>query len=202
MRNIFASLFVLFLLTGCFSFSPRAYDPVEYDYVVSTTVDVTRAIHRCNDENKTDFWKFFQNVNTDTFKLVEFVKNKPDSDNVLVAAIEIRNMTTDVLNNPNFSNQYCVHKLSNIQASARILSIALGKPNSMSLCQGDIKSRYELFNASFKANKITQKEYKNLFEDLLKLENVDTSSCDHTNKQKMLEGLQLLKSVLPSIVGL
>lgn len=196
---------LIIMLSGCsLTSAPRPYDPVEYYLSTSLTVNATRALHRCNDVNVNDkeFWKYFQLANTNSFELSEFISNKKDSERISIAIENTRSLVTDVLKRGNFSPSYCIHKVSNIQASSRIVSRALGKAERFNLCDNNIKTRFNLFAASYNEKKLTKEEYKELVEDLVKLAKIDSSSCDESVKSTMREDLQLLEKALSILLAI
>ena len=188
-------------IVGC-NIAPRQYDPVEYSYVINTTINTTRAIHRCNDSDGSEFWSYVELSNTSSLFLDEYSRNKGDSANLVLSISQLRDMVNDVLKRRNFSNQYCVHKLSNIQASSRIISRVLGSADNINYCSGNIKQRFIAFKTSYDKKEINASEFNELVNDILKLEKIDKTVCSEATKQQMLEDLQFIQSVLPTLTGL
>lgn len=209
-NRIMALLLVLFLagctLAGCStleSLVPRQYDNVEYKYSVDISVYATRAIHICSDpDKKALFVSYLQEANLDTMVLTEFATDKSDSAALKSMVEAIQLMVNDILIRGKFSQQYCVHKLSNIQASARIIARSLGQADQFNMCDGTIRERYDLFTKSFLAKEITPSEYKELVSDMIRLEKVDSTGCSFTVRQKHLQDLQLMETILPAIMSL
>ena len=197
--------FAAFMLAGCLSLTPRPYDNVEYGIASSLTVNTTRAIYRCSEVNTSDskeLWKYIQNSNTDSLLLYEYITNKDNSDMLVPAIVNVRDLMNDVLKNSSFSSKYCIHKLSNIQVGSRILSRTLGQSDNFNVCQGDVSERFKLFKDSYDKKLITVAEYKELVEDLINLKKINTAGCDQATRTKMLEDLQMLEKILPTILGL
>lgn len=190
---------------GCaITHEQRPYDPVEYDYAISITVDATRAIHRCEDTSAEakDFWSYVQLANTDSFKLQEFVDNRANSDQVVPAVTALRRSVVDVLERGTFSPTYCVLKLTNVQASSRIISRALGHTDRAAVCDGGIGERYAQFSAAYTAGQINVSEYKELVNDVVRLEQIDQSGCSIAIRVQMQKDLQLIEKALPAILSL
>ena len=196
------SFISLLFLTACISLTPRPYDSMEYSLSNSIVVNSTRAIHRCNNTDDKELWAYIKNINSDSLMLDEFVRNKLDSQLLIPSIDQIRTMTNQLLIRNKFSDQYCTHKLSNIQASARILSRTLGESDSFKLCDGGIKERLDLFTDSFNKSLISKDEYQELVTNIALLEKVDTNGCDQITRTKMQKDLQLVLKILPSIMGL
>jgi len=185
------------MLTGC-SITPRVFDNVEYDYAVRMTIDSTRAIHRCDSPDR---WQYIQALNTDSLILQEYVVRKDESDMVRRMALEVRKMTLEVLDRPLPSQQFCVLKLTNIQASSRILSKVLGNAQA-SMCDGGLVSRLDQFTKAYKQGQIAEDEYKELVSDMESLRLINKLGCSATELEQMHEDLELLEKVLPSVLSL
>jgi hypothetical protein len=183
------------------AFTIRQYDPVEYYLAVSTTVNATRAIHRANDTSplNTEFWGYVQDMNTASFVLDEYVKNKDDSFKIFPVVDAMRSSVNELLARGTFSSAYAVDKLTDIQVESRILSRTLGSTDRYSMCDGGIKIRANRFTDDYNAKKITPDEYKDLMADLIKLETVDTTSCDFVTRTKFLNDIEFVKSILGAI---
>ena len=190
--------FTLSLITGCM-LTPRPYDNIEYSYVINTSVQSTRAIHRCNDVDKTDFWKYYQELNTSSFTLDEFINNKGNSEYINESVDNLRDMVNDFSQKGKFTNQYCIHKLSNIQASSRIVSRVLGGSDKYNFCDKSIKDRFLVFKDSYDKKLITKEEFKELIEDLTRLEKIDTNTCDIYVRERLIEDFNMIKDYLPGI---
>lgn len=212
MRIIFLCL-VLALLQGCSTIKsllsdPREFDPVEYGIAIDTTVNTTRAIHLCDDPSlqNVEFWGHVVDMNRNSLRLDEYLANKKESAALKTTVDHVRLMVNDVLIRGRFSEGYCRLKLSNIQASLRIVSRTLGATDQFNMCEGGIRQRYMLFDEAYKSTdpvkKITAQEYKDLFVDLERLSEVDTSGCDMTTRRAQQEDIQLIEKVLPEVMSL
>ena len=186
-------------LAGCSAFSSRAYDPVEYNYAVLVSANATHAVSRCQVRGD-EFNAYLQKINSDTFTLMEYMANKGDSEQTLIAATQVREITQDFLANTNYSHRFCQHKLSNIQASARMLARGVGSSDKFDACKGNVQERFALFEASYKQGKITQEEFVNLSNDLLKMGAVNTASCSLENRTKLENALKLIQFSLSFIL--
>lgn len=191
------------MLVGCTT-TPRVYDPIEYNHAVSLTVNLTRAIHRCEDPSagNKEFWSYVQLANTDSFMLTEYVSNRADSKLVIPVVEQTRQLFNDVLNRPVFSPAYCVNKLTNVQAASRIVARALGQTEKFNACQSGIKERYNLFTKSYQAKEISDSEYQELVGDIPKLVAIDSAGCDVVTRAKLLEDLQLIKIAVTAAAAL
>ncbi len=205
MRNLkVVWLFLLCFISGCVTTTPRPYDSTEYELSVRVIVDTTRAIHRCDNPSASndDLWLYVRQANNSSLLLEEFLINKYNSDAFIPAVKQIREMINAVSIRGHFSSAYCVNKLTNIQAGSRILARALGRTDKFDMCEGGIKSRYDIFTREYNAKKMSASEYKELVNDVVKLQTVDTAGCDNSTHQKMLEELQLIEKALPAIMVL
>jgi hypothetical protein len=180
-------------LSGCTGFMPRPYDPVEYNNLISLTVVSTQAIHNCPIRGD-DFVASMNKLKAASEHLDEFISNKRDIGNVEVSVKHLNFMIMTIINNPNYSNQYCTHKLSNIQASSRILSRAIGDDKDLNLCQGNVQTRYALFEDSYLKKRITKPEFKDLTSDLRRLKEIDASACKMELMIQMQEAIQAIES--------
>jgi len=181
---------------------PRTYDPVEYDYLVRMASNSTHAVHRCDDTKGAEFQKYAQLLNADSMQFVEFVSNKDGSELLQPQAQQIRTMVNQFLRHADGSLKYCVHKVSNIQASTRMLGRSLGGYDQKNACFGDVKSRYTLFEDSFNASAITKSEFTELSNDLLKLQDIDASGCTVKSKQDLLQTLNFIRQAVSVISAL
>lgn len=189
------------VLSGCFSLTPRSYDPVEYNHVVTLTVNATRSVHRCNDQtdNRKEFWGYMQQVNTESFVLDEFINNKSNSDQVAPAIDQVRNMVSAILIRQKFSNAYCTLKLTNIQAGSRIISRVLGQTEMFGACDGGIKKRYDIVADSYKSKAITEEEYKELANDVVNLGKIDAISCSVFRRKQLLDDVQVVEKLAAAL---
>jgi hypothetical protein len=202
-------LILLFLfLSACSTlnaFKPRTYDPMEYSKTVEIVVDSTRAIHLCNhpEPANVNLWKHIEDVNTHSLELDEFERNKDlNALRIGEAVSDVRSMVINLQTRMNFSAAYCVHKLSNIQASARIIARTVGKSDRYAMCDGQIKERLDLFTASFNEKKLSVSEYKELVFDIYRLEKVDTVGCTESVKAKVEKDLDAVEKALLTAISL
>jgi len=209
------SLILILLLTSCSSFkSPevfksfmagdRQFDNVEYDKIIKVTVASTRAIHQCNTTKPTDlvFWQHVHEINDYSLELDEYEANKKDSQSLLNNIGAIRTMINQFMIRGQFSVNYCKNKLSDIQASSRIISRAIGKNDKYSYCDGGIIERYRLFEKDYNDRTISLEEFKDLVGDIERLSHVDTSTCDTATAAKDMEDLKFIASLIPKIMAL
>jgi hypothetical protein len=194
-------LLILATLSGC-STTPRPYDSIEYLANVSVTVDTTRAIHECHNRDRLEFYNYLHQANSESMLLDEFAKGKSDSTKLITAVDIERSMFNEIIVRGDFSESYCVEKLTNIQAVSRILARVDGGSGNFNMCDGGIKERYTLFSQSYANGDITVSEYKELVTDVLKLDKVDTSGCSIESKRKLLDDLQFIESIAPTIMKL
>jgi len=185
-------------IAGCSAFMSRAYDPVEYNYAVLIAANSTHAVSRCESRNGEydeydEYNVYLQKINSDTFTLMEYVANKSDSEQALIAATQVREITQDFLANTNYSHRFCQHKLSNIQASARMLARGVGSTDRFDICKGNVQERFALFEASYKQNKITKEEFVDLSNDLLKMGQINTAGCSYESRTKLENTLHLIE---------
>ena len=127
------SLLLIFavFLSGCSGLATRAFDPVEYDYAVMTTVAATRTLHLCGDEKHfAEFKSFLSDLNQNSMYLFEYERHLAGNTNSLVAATQIRQMVIDFTVHPQYSDRYCQHKLSEVQSASRTLSPTVTMGNS------------------------------------------------------------------------
>ena len=192
-------IWLVVLLAGCSMLKARTYDAVEYDYVITTVVNSTQAIHLCAKQDK-DYASFVQALSANSLHLEEYITNKADTKQIEPAVKQIIAMSKDLSLRSSYSEMYCKHKLSNIQESSRTLARALGNTDKFDLCKGDVQMRYSLFELSYKTDKITLSEFKELTKDILKLKEVNQSSCTLENRIKMEETINLIEKSA-SILG-
>ena len=185
-------------LSGCAMFSSRDYDPVEYSYAIDIAADATHAVHRCNTRDD-GFDSYLKKLNSNSFTLVEYVSNKADSVQVLPAAMQVRDVTSSFLMTPTYSNRYCQHKLSNIQASARMFARGVGNTDRFNICDGNVQDRFAAFQKSLIENAITKPEFVDLSGDLIRMKVIDTSSCTLEQRvefESTINSIQTALSVL------
>lgn len=185
--------FALFL-TGCSAFKARTYDPVEYSVAASIAADATHVVHRCDKQDSTDFAFFAQSLNRNSFYLVEYLQNKPDSLLVVRQAQELRTMTQQFF--VTHTVRYCIHKMSNIQAASRMLARSLALDDKFDPCNSSVQTRYELFKASYSDGQISKSEFVELSNDLLRLSRIDASHCSLQNRKDMQDALDVIKAAL------
>ena len=196
------TLAIILALAGCSTitdkFTARTYDPVEYNYAVMIATNATHTAHLCGDGKSTDYFGYLQAMNHDTFTLVEYVSNKEDTKQALPAAEQIRSITMSFLAKPVRSLSYCLHKVNNIQASARMYARGIATSTKFDPCEGNPEDRLIDFKRSYDAKAISKEEFADLAGDLQKLTTIDTSSCTLENRAKM----DKLVSDLQSLSGL
>lgn len=184
------------VLSACASTTARKYDPVEYERAVMISVNATHAVHRCDRPTGTEYLHYLQALNSDSFILEEYVANKGDTAGTLDAAKQIRLLVQEFLSKDGttkYSTGYCKHKLSNIQASARIYARATALSDRFDLCEGDVKARYDLFEKSYKAQAISKAEFTELVDDLIQLTNIDSSGCSLAHRKQLEDAIALIK---------
>jgi len=201
MKTKLGIIAILLGLSGCTMFSSRQYDPVEYSYAVSIAADATHAVSRC-DKRGPEYDAYLQKINSTTFLLDEFVANKSDSEQALPAALQIREVTKGLLANKSYSTRYCQHKLSNVQASARMFARGVGNTDRFNVCLGKVEERFASFEDSFKNNKITNLEFVDLGGDLMRLKTIDTSSCTLQQRVEFEKAIATVKTALSLIPSL
>lgn len=165
-------------------FTARTYDPVEYNYAVMIATNATHAAHLCGQKG-VDYDGYLQAMNHDTLTLVEYVSNKEDTTQALPAAEQIRGVTMSFLARPVRSVSYCLHKVNNIQASARMYARAIATSTKFNPCEGNPEDRLVDFKKSYDAKAISKEEFADLAGDLQKLTLIDASSCTLENRAKM-----------------
>ena len=195
------SILIIGLLASCSSltndFTSRQYDPVEYNYAIMIATNATHAAHLCKQQG-TDYFGYLQNINHDSLTLVEYVTNKADTEQALPAAEQIRDITMEFLSRPNRSLSYCLHKVNNIQASARMYARGVANSSKFDPCSGNPEDRLIDFKKSYDTGLLNKDEFMDLSGDLLKLTKIDASSCTLENRAKM----DKLVTDLQTIAGL
>jgi hypothetical protein len=202
--RIFTSFLFCILICGCsYLNGPKQFDNVEYELINKVTVSTTRAIHLCNDVDKQiNYSTYVQQANLDTMLFVEYESNRSDSLALKQMAFNLQAMVNDVLIRGKYTPIYCIHKLSNIQASARIIERTLGETDQHSMCSASIKTRYDMFLKSYGDNDITKSEFQELSKDMVRLKEIDTTGCTLTDKQKQLEDIEFVEKSLSLITSL
>ena len=191
-------LTMVLALSGCAMFSSRDYDPIEYSYAIDIATDATHALHRCTTRSD-GFDTYLQKINATSFTLVEYVSNKDDSAQVLPAAMQIRDVALSFLMTPTYSDRYCQHKLSNIQASARMFARGVGNTDRFNICAGNVQDRFSAFQKSLDEKAITKPEFVDLSGDLIRMITIDTSSCTLEQRvefENTINGIQAALSIL------
>lgn len=183
------------LLAGCASQLTRNYDSTEFNYVVLIAADATHAVSRCGRRGD-EYDAYLQKLNSNTFTLMEYVSNKSDTKQVLPEATMIREITQDFLANTDYSNRYCQHKLSNIQAGARMMARGLSGSDRFDLCKGGIRERFTFFELSYVQNQITRAEFANLSGDLIKMETIDASSCTLEERAALEKTINIIRTAV------
>ena len=182
-----------FVLSGCSLWTQRAYDPVEYSMAVSIAADATRAIHNCDSDARL---VYTQRLGNTSFVLVEYMQNKRDSAAQSEAALLLRRMVQDFNAETSTSIRYCVHKLASVQAAARMLASGIALTDQFDLCSGDVTTRYKAFEASYTSGVLSQHEFTELTNDLLRLKTIDTSSCSLERRRQLNEALDLISKAV------
>lgn len=196
MKNILVILTAL-ILTACSTnmIKSRSFDPVEFNYATLIAADATHAVHRCAKQDA-EFSAYLQKLNSETFYMAEYVSNKSDTDQVLPAALVVREITFNFLTSNNKNVKFCQHKLSNVQASARMLARGLSNADRFDACSGDVQGRFDLFEKSYAEKLISKDEFVNLSNDLLKLKTVNTAGCTLENRAKLETALDLIQKTV------
>lgn len=197
------TLVAIFTLSACSTFTDkftaRTYDPVEYNYAIMIATSATHAAHLCGDGKSADYFSYLQAMNHDSLTLTEYVSNKADTTEALPAAKQIRTITQEFLAKPVRSVSYCLHKMNNIQASARMYARGIANSSKFNPCEGNPEDRLVDFKKSYDAKAISKEEFADLAGDLQKLTTIDTSSCTLDNRAKMdrlVTDLQSLSGLL------
>lgn len=179
--------------------TPKDFDPVEYDQVVSVVVDATRTIHVCNDMKNPLYVQFLNNLNSSTLKLDEYARHKAGKETVYNAVAFIRKLVLEYDYALTPSPQYCLHKLSEVQAGARTIARALGGRHSVDICDYTVESRFVLYKQSYAENRITEAEFSELVADIHKLKEVDKSGCSIENADKLDKALEAVSALSASL---
>ena len=172
---------------------PKDFDAVQYEQVVSITVDATRAIHQCG-QDPVLFKRFLDDLNTDSLKFDEYVRHKAKQEDVSSASAHIRKLVVEFDGREMYSKQYCIHKLSEVQAASRTVSRALGGAKKIDICSADLTPRYLSYQQSYTLGLITASEFKELVADIADLKEIDRSGCSLESAAKMDEAIDALSS--------
>lgn len=197
--KIFLFVFSLTSLFGCAT--GRQYDPVEYNYSIISSVAATRAIHQCNDRENVLFKRYVTDLNDATMHLQEYQKFAKNNTQTYQGALELRKLVLGFVLNSNYTEQYCVHKLSGIQSASRVMAKTFGKQGGIDICVSDVSSRYNLYRESYVNNRITQMEFYDLVDDLIKLSNLDSVGCTAQQKNEIQEIINTISKVY-SVAGI
>lgn len=167
-------LFILgFFTSVMFGCSYPQYDPVEYNYAVISSVAATRAISQCDNIENESFKKYIQDLDTATLHLQEYEKYSKNKARPHVGATSLRQLVIDFSLTENFSENFCVHKLIEIQTASRIMANAFGNPGSFDICIYDTEIIKKQYYQSYEDGNITQTELENLISSLPYLEHID-----------------------------
>jgi len=194
-------LFVLSLTTlfGCAT--GRQYDPVEYNYSIISSVAATRAIHQCGNPEDVLFKRYVADLNEATMHLQEYQKFAKNNVQTYQGALELRKLVLELVLNGNYSEQYCIHKLSGIQSASRVMAKTFGKQGGVDICSSDVSSRYHIYRESYVDGKITQAEFYELVNDLIKLSKLDSAGCTAQQKNEIQEILNTISKIY-SVAGI
>jgi hypothetical protein len=194
MKNIFIALCML-ILTGC---ATRPFDPVEYNYAISTSILATRSVHQCQNKTPT-YQEFIKELNTQTMYLYEYEKHHDENDQFLIGVTNLRQLVLDFMKNESTSTtQYCMHKLSEVQSVARALAKSLSA-NRIEICESDAMERLELYKSSLENAKISEREYAELVNDLTKLVKADNAYCSAEQKELLLKTVSVISSAIGAL---
>ena len=191
--KLLSILFALFLF-GCSSITTRDFDSIEYNYAVNISADATHAIHLCKIKNS-DYYGYLKQINHNSFVLEEYVANKADSDIALPAVNQLRDISLSFLIKSTMSDSYCISKLSNVQASARMYARSIGYASKFDPCKGDVESNFTIFKKQYDSKEITQDEFKDLTGDLIKMNTIDQSGCTLETRNNLNKFLDNMKDI-------
>ena len=90
-------------------------------------------------------------------------------------------------------------KLTNIQAESRILERILGNTDRYNMCDGGILSRYNRFKADYDDGKLSEIEFKDLTNDLIKLGKIDKSGCTNAVRVQMINDIETIKTIVSAL---
>lgn len=187
------SLFVF----GC---ATHQYDPVEYNYSIISSVAATRAVHQCVNRDNELFKKYVKDLNDATMHLQEYEKFTKNNTQTYAGAVQLRQIVIDFVAKENYSEDYCKHKLSEIQSASRVMAKAFGKQGNLDICFSDVKSRYNMYRDSYVDGRISKEEFDDLVDDLIQLAKLDNYGCT-TQQKTELENLVNTISKLSGVVG-
>lgn len=192
MKKLFF-IVIAILIAGC---ATRPFDPVEYNYAISTSILATRAMHQCGEKTPT-YREFVKELNTHSMQVFEYEKHHSENEQILVGVTNLRQLVIEFSQaEASASEAYCVHKLSEIQSTSRALAKTLSRMQ-IDLCKSDALERLELYKKSFANGKLSKPEYEELVKDLPRLVRSDNAYC--TAEQKEL--LQTAVSVIASVIS-
>ena len=194
MKKLFF-IVIAILIAGC---ATRPFDPVEYNYAVSTSILATRSVHQCVEKTPT-YQEYIKELNTQTMYLFEYEKNHSENSQILTGVTTLRQLTLEFMKNQETGSvTYCAHKLSEIQASARTLAKTLSS-NNIELCQSDATERLELYKSSKASGKINDAEYAELVNDLPRLVKSDNAYCTAEQKDLLIKTMSILSSAIGAL---
>lgn len=195
MKKLFIFLAVA-ILTGC---ATRPFDPVEYNFAISTSILATRSMHQCSNKTTT-YVEFVKELNTQTMYLFEYEKFHDANEQNLKGVTVLRQLTMEFMqNHETASDMYCVHKLSEIQSTARTLAKSLSTRTSVELCSSDAMDRLALYDESLKVGKISRPEYVELVRDLPRLVKADNAYCTAEQKEALAKTVSALSAVIGAL---
>jgi len=194
MKKLFAIVAVL-LLSAC---ATRPFDPVEYNFAISSSVLATRAIHQCGNKTPT-YQEYIKELNTQTMYLFEYEKHHAENEQVLVGVTNLRQLVMDFMKNESkYSETYCIHKLSEVQSTSRALAKTLSSMH-IELCESDALQRFDVYNKSIADGKLSKEEYAELIADLPKLVRSDNAYCTAEQKELLQKTLSILSSAVSAL---
>lgn len=168
--KLFILVFLVYSIFGCAS--PQ-YDPVEYNYAVISSVAASRALSYCDNMDHEFFKKYIQDIDAATLHLQEYEKYTKNKKKTHVGISSLRQLVLDFSLTENFSENFCVHKLIEIQTASRIMANAFGNPGSFDICIYDTEIIKKQYYQSYEDGNITQTELENLISSLPYLEHID-----------------------------
>lgn len=194
MKKLFAIL-CMSLVAGC---ATRPFDPVEYNYAISSSILSTRAMHQCVEKTPT-YREFVKELNTHSMQLFEYEKHHSENEQILVGVTNLRQLVIEFSQaEASASETYCVHKLSEIQSTSRALAKTLSRMQ-IDLCKSDALERLELYKKSFESGKLSKAEYEELVKDLPRLVRSDNAYCTAEQKEALLMTINAISSVIGAL---
>ena len=191
MKKLLVALCAI-ILTGC---ATRPFDPVEYNFAISAAVLSTRAIHQCG-EKSDRFHEYVKELNTQTMYLYEYEKHHDENKNVLIGVTNLRELVLDFVQVESVSSEaYCVHKLSEVQATSRALAKTLSGMH-LDLCSSDALERLSFYKDSYASNRINKSEYEELVRDLQRLVRTDNAYCTEEQNELMKRTVTAISSLV------